>query len=640
VATYFIDFATGSNSNAGTSTGAPWKHCPGDTNATGTAAATSLVAGDTVILKGGVHYYGRIGLNFSGADGNRLTYDGNSAGTWGTGKAIIDGSETFSATWTQATSADDVRGNSNYANIWYCTPPAAMTHPLQTLFVNGVPCYTAQHLNPPESRYYMDDPDAGITSAIGDMTLTSQRSTATFTQSDSAYWDDAWLGQWRTNNSWAWVPITGFDTATDTVSYASTGAAPYSDRDSYFTIISHPAHIDTELEYAYCPSEGRLYFWSPGGVDPGTLTMSVGSRAFGMQGTHRRYVTVRDLIFIGQWGESAQAGAAIVFSADPASALCRNNIISGCEAKYIRSMDREWMFKTQGLGYHEVSDCLIEYCYGGAVAQFGSYVTTARCEVNWVNRTAIYFAACHYSTITRCKVYNVRGTHSNGISVYSSGNNPANNTNNVVSYCDLYNILTPITYEYGSNLDFIGNLVDAAGEEQSINEWGGCAGTIRWIGNTIVNRGGGSGGTLRIGNGGADTTYVLINNIIDGGGLGATVPNATRANNIYLSRAWWQDSGTGWELGTDEVDVTDPDTLFVSPATRDWRLKAGSVAIDAGIDPTSYYAVGNDLNDAARPAGAAWDIGAYEYASGPASSVSVPNPLGNRSTGARRFGIF
>jgi hypothetical protein len=631
MATYYVDFAAGSDANAGTSTGAAWKRCAGDAEATGVAASTTLSPGDTVIFKGGVRYYSTLGLGFSGTAGSRITYDGNSAGTWGTGKAIIDGSVSFSATWTQVASAADVRGNANYANIWYCTPPAEMTHPLQLLFANGAPCYTAQHLNPPVSRYFMDDPNAGIASPAGDMTITSQRSTSTFTQSDPAFWNDAWLGQWRTNNSWAWVKITGFDPATDTVSYASIGNAPYSDRASYFTIIGHPLHIDQELEYAYCPSENRLYFWPPGGVNPGTLTMSVGYRSFGAYAGHRAYVTLKNFEFSGQWGASLQAGSAVVFHADPLSTASQYNIIEDCDARYIRSMDRMWAFRATGAGNHTVRRCKVEYVYGGAIALFGSYLLIEDCEVNWVNRTAIYYAAAHYSKVTRCKVHNVRGTHSNGISIYSSLNNPANNTNNEVSYNDLYNIATPITYEYGSNLDFIGNLIDAAGQEQFASEWGGCAGTIRWINNTLVNYAGGTGGVLRLGTGSAGATYILKNNIIDGGGLPQTVPNVTRSHNIYLSRAWWQANKYNWYLSESESDETDEAAIFVSPASADWRLRAGSVAIDAGTDPG--VTVEDDLAGTSRPQNGIMDIGAYEYDSGaPPVTPGTASPLGNRSS--------
>ena len=91
VPTYYIDYDNGEDSNDGISTATPWKHSPGDTNATGNASATSLVASSTVIFKGGVQYIGTITLNWSGSSGNPILYDGNSAGNWGTGKAIIGG---------------------------------------------------------------------------------------------------------------------------------------------------------------------------------------------------------------------------------------------------------------------------------------------------------------------------------------------------------------------------------------------------------------------------------------------------------------------------------------------------------------------------------------------------------------------
>ncbi len=90
-ATYYVDYATGSDLHAGTATTTPWQHCPGDPTATGVAAGTVLNPGDTVIFKGGVTYHlagaGGISLPWNGAAGSPITYDGNSAGTWGVGRA-------------------------------------------------------------------------------------------------------------------------------------------------------------------------------------------------------------------------------------------------------------------------------------------------------------------------------------------------------------------------------------------------------------------------------------------------------------------------------------------------------------------------------------------------------------------------
>ncbi len=87
MAQYYIDFELGSDTNTGLTISTPWKHCPGDTNATGNAAATSLSPGDIVEFKGGVRYVGNIIANWSGTAGNPILY--RTAEGWGSGLAII-----------------------------------------------------------------------------------------------------------------------------------------------------------------------------------------------------------------------------------------------------------------------------------------------------------------------------------------------------------------------------------------------------------------------------------------------------------------------------------------------------------------------------------------------------------------------
>ena len=89
--TYYIDFASGDDGNPGTAVSAPWKHCPGDANASNVPLGTSLAAGDKVFFKGGVTYKSSVDIKWSGAPGNPIIYDGNSLGEFGAGKAIMDG---------------------------------------------------------------------------------------------------------------------------------------------------------------------------------------------------------------------------------------------------------------------------------------------------------------------------------------------------------------------------------------------------------------------------------------------------------------------------------------------------------------------------------------------------------------------
>jgi hypothetical protein len=62
---------------------------------------------------------------------------------------------------------------------------------------------------------------------------------------------------------------------------------------------------------------------------------------------------------------------------------------------------------------------------------------------------------------------------------------------------------------------------------------------------------------------------------------------------------------------------------FVDMAKKDYHLKAGSPAIDAGIE---LKEVPVDIEGTPRPQGKGWDIGAYEFkgAAAPAASQSAP----------------
>ena len=66
-ATYYVDYAQGNDTNNGTSTSAPFRHCPGDPNATDSAASIILSPGDVVIFKRGVTYQGTIICEQDGA---------------------------------------------------------------------------------------------------------------------------------------------------------------------------------------------------------------------------------------------------------------------------------------------------------------------------------------------------------------------------------------------------------------------------------------------------------------------------------------------------------------------------------------------------------------------------------------------
>jgi hypothetical protein len=85
---YYVDYEGGSDNNIGTSESSAFKHCPGDSSATGLAASIILVPGATIVFKGGVNYLGQVIINASGTADEYIVYMGSES--WGSGKPIFD----------------------------------------------------------------------------------------------------------------------------------------------------------------------------------------------------------------------------------------------------------------------------------------------------------------------------------------------------------------------------------------------------------------------------------------------------------------------------------------------------------------------------------------------------------------------
>lgn len=117
-ATYYVDFAGGNNMEDGLSPQTAWKHAPGDPAATGKPAVADLAPGDVVILKGGVAYQGRIRLNRSGTAEAPIILDGNTAGTFGTGRAVLDGGDILTG-WTRCEKPEQAGGNPRWRDIYF-----------------------------------------------------------------------------------------------------------------------------------------------------------------------------------------------------------------------------------------------------------------------------------------------------------------------------------------------------------------------------------------------------------------------------------------------------------------------------------------------------------------------------------------
>ena len=94
-------------------------------------------------------------------------------------------------------------------------------------------------------------------------------------------------------------------------------------------------------------------------------------------------------------------------------------------------------------------------------------------------------------------------------------------------------------------------------------------------------------------------------------------------------------SGFKTAFSAQGVGSINGDPLFVNPAVYDLRLQAGSLGIDAGVADSVYQTfyslygidIAKDAAGVARPQGAAYDMGAYEFGAGGAVLPAPSNVI-------------
>lgn len=125
--------------------------------------------------------------------------------------------------------------------------------------------------------------------------------------------------------------------------------------------------------------------------------------------------------------------------------------------------------------------------------------------------------------------------------------------------------------------------------------------------------------------------YIINNTFVNVGPKGVVeefinnAPGNRMFNNLIVaSSSPWDKTYTytDWQKGNNLFIPLLADAKFVNPSVDDYRLQAGSPAINVGRDVSSF-GVTFDFDNVARPAGATWDVGAFELGGNQKPVVTV-----------------
>ncbi len=440
--TFFVDYASGNDSNAGTSAAAPWKHAPGDPAAKGAAASIALKPGDTVRFRGGVPYRGTIVLKASGTAAAPIVYTGQG---FGTGRAIFDGADPVTSS-VACPSASACGGATNWQQlrlVQFADPDTAhkrlfdQTGPLQESTVPTV-----------ADPFFADDTASYVTIPRSAATMLAAGRIEHAQLADAARGQpNARLSLWVQPNSVQEFQI--LSVAGNVIQFDLAGRTPYTNRDSFAAITGSVRGVVRPGTYAILAPGRAVVFPRAGGGD-----LLVGTGRRGIHLRQRSHVVIRGFHFQRQTSStgSTREGLSIYDLGQPSSNVViednrfgpssmRNgygavhlNNVTGLTIRRNRFIDLQW----------------------GSGVRLGSRVSNAVLEDNRLSRggrTGLFFQSSSNVIVRRNIVSGYSGRHGNAISVYSTTSNVS-----IVGNC-VFGSIRPLTWSGGSKTGHVTNLV-------------------------------------------------------------------------------------------------------------------------------------------------------------------------------------
>ncbi|NRA37803.1 MAG: right-handed parallel beta-helix repeat-containing protein [Planctomycetes bacterium] len=518
-AQYFVDYAKGSDSNAGSAT-SPWKHCPGDAQTTGKVRSVGLKAGDHVSFKGGVIYRGSIQVSSSGSVEKPLVFDGSS---YGEGRAVIDGSEIVHG-WKESKSADDCGGNKNWKNILWAPLPKKMPADMAWNISQGDQLAFFSESHNSENPYicnrgkYRAIPASQATrSSVKDSEL------AIFAQGGLA---DAFIAVHCKPEVIYRTKITGYNAASQTLSFQQHKKIGKYYKEVLYNILNSPLCIDRAGEYAVDKQKGRIYFWPYN--DVAEVPVSMSQRSVGIAVDGLSHVTIKGFkVQKYACGFSETGGNGISVKNSQHIQILDNKICIN------RTLSRQGVVKLYKLNKGLVANNHIYHNpFYRVVRLDGTTDTIVRNNFLDLNTgTGFVLYNSDNIHIDGNVIRDHIGIHSQGMAVYLGSDNVTIENNYAENG-------TAITLQASKNAKIHNNVFHGKGRGFTIGLWGGGLATADITNNTLIGAGteGWSKGlSVFSNNSSSGTAYTLSNNVM-AGASGGKLNSATAEGNL-LSHA-------------------------------------------------------------------------------------------------------
>lgn len=496
---YWVDYANGSDTNDGRSKAAAWKHAPGDPQATGVPAATTLKGGDHLVFAAGVRYYGSITAQFQGTAISPIVIEGESKDQ----SAVIDGSS-HSANTSKCASQAACFGVAAWQNVSIAT--FAEPLPEGAIFYADGQMLTPAQWPDPEDLFYASELKnmadvAGVSVNAGRIAV-PQAVAGAITSLDALR-----VAVWVQPNLIAERPVTQLKNGE--IHFDASGLKGYTDRTDKFALRGHASLISKTGEFAIMPDRKTVLFLTD---KPGVpLVASTGRGGIDLSGASN--VVVRNLSFenFSDIEGNIRSGIPIWAMRAPAENLTiEDNRFANlfmANGQGAITIQRTAGLTVRGNAIARVADG------SGMRLSLSQNLTVENNLIERIGRTGIMLMNNQDSLLVRNRIRDIMGVHGNGISVYL-GNQRTQVIANTVT--EAYQ---PVTIKGNAALNpqaedlyFANNLLvttpDSLG---AFISWGSNGNKITLYNNVVL---GAQKGSMRLSSG--DRMLTARRNVIDG----------------------------------------------------------------------------------------------------------------------------